>query len=38
MIEGNVTWASCSYEIPFQDSLKNTAYPELFEKWMEKYE
>lgn len=38
MIEGKVTWASCSYEIPFQDSLKNTAYPELFEKWMEKYE
>lgn len=38
LIEGNVGWASGSYEIPFQDSLKNTAYPELFEKWMEKYE
>lgn len=38
MIEGNVGWASGSYEIPFQASLKNTIYPELFEKWMEKYE
>lgn len=37
LIEGNVTWASGSYEIPFQDSLKNTIYPELFEKWIEKY-
>lgn len=38
MIEGNVGWASGSYEIPFQDSLKNTPFPELFEKWWEKYE
>lgn len=35
MIEGNITWASGSYEIPFQDSLKNTLYPELFERWMD---
>lgn len=38
LIEGNVGWASCSYEIPFQDSLKNTVYPELFEKWMQTLE
>lgn len=38
MIEGNIGWASGSYEIPFQDPLKNTIYPELFEKWMEKYQ
>lgn len=37
LIEGNITWASGSYEIPFQDSLKNTIYPELFEKWIEKH-
>lgn len=36
VVEGNIGWASCSYEIPFQDSLKNTIYPELFEKWMDK--
>lgn len=37
LIEGNITWASGSYEIPFQDSLKNTIYPELFERWMDKF-
>lgn len=37
VIEGNIRWAAGSYEIPFQDSLKNTIYPELFEKWMDKY-
>lgn len=37
LIEGNIGWASGSYEIPFQDTLKNTIYPELFEKWMKKF-
>ncbi|MDX1640124.1 MAG: sugar-transfer associated ATP-grasp domain-containing protein [Balneolaceae bacterium] len=36
LLEGNITWSSGSYEIPFQDSLKNTIYPELYEKWWEK--
>lgn len=38
LIEGNITWSSGSYEIPFQDSLKKTIYPELFERWMEKFD
>lgn len=36
LIEGNGKWSAGSYEIPYQDSLKNTIYPELFERWMEK--
>ena len=36
VIEGNITWAAGSYEIPWQDSLMNTDYPWLHERWCEK--
>jgi hypothetical protein len=36
LIEGNIGWASGSYEIPWQKSLINTDYPWLHEKWCEK--
>lgn len=37
MIEGNIGWASGSYEIPWQDSIRNTDYPWLHERWCEKF-
>lgn len=36
LIEGNGYWSAGSYEIPSQDTLKNTLYPELFERWINK--
>lgn len=37
VVEGNIGWASRSYECPQMKPLRETIYPELYEKWMERY-
>lgn len=37
LIEGNIGWASRSYECPNLKPLKETVYPVLYEKWLEKF-
>lgn len=37
VVEGNIGWASRSYESPQKRPLGESVYPELYEKWMEKY-
>lgn len=37
MIEGNITWSAGLFENTNQIPLSRTIYPELYEKWMEKY-
>lgn len=36
VVEGNIGWASRSYECPNLEPLRDTEYPILYEKWMEK--
>lgn len=37
LIEANIGWSAGSFEIPTQQPLGETEYPELFELWMEKF-
>lgn len=37
VVEGNIGWASRSYECPNIKPLRDTNYPILYEKWMEKF-
>lgn len=36
VVEGNIGWASRSYECPNMRPLRETEYPILYEKWMKK--
>lgn len=36
-VEGNIEWASRSYECPNVKPLRETEYPFLYETWLEKY-
>ncbi|MDX1640122.1 MAG: sugar-transfer associated ATP-grasp domain-containing protein [Balneolaceae bacterium] len=37
VVEGNIGWASRSYECTHLEPLCNTEYPILYEKWLEKF-
>ncbi len=35
VLEGSLEWGVSTYESPYEKPIKNTQYPEIFEKWME---
>lgn len=36
VLEGSLEWGATTYESPYEEPIKNTIYPVIFEKWMEK--
>lgn len=35
VLEGSLEWGATTYESPYEDPIKNTLYPGMYEKWME---